>query len=250
MPSVQKNVKISLLNKFIILEKLVTNLLVINMKYSFFLAFLLLIAKSYAGSSQEGEYQWSVNKRNAYFSLSAEFDCKRGDALLGSGFRTYAGCPRYYYDLFDAQNAFEARGITRFFSLGMLASWGMDIDLYDPQGVFIGLIEGKVFTRSRAKFIFYDARSVPVANAFLNTETAEFVITPASSDTTILGFLKGRDFGDIASWELTSFRPLPIDPRILKVFALFVADYHRDFLPQPKEVHYNNAYYFYSFENN
>lgn len=209
------------------------------MKHFFFLAFLALFAN---GFSDVSESSWSMNKRSALFSFTAEFECKGGDVLQGTGVRTYAGCPRYYYDLFDTQNQFEARGITRFFSLGALAAWAMDIDLYDIHGNYFGMIQGKVFTRARAKFAFYDARGVEVADAFLNTETTEFIITSPLNESVILAQLKGRDFGDIASWELITHRPLPIDQRLLKIFAIFIADYHREFIVPPVEIHFNNYF--------
>jgi hypothetical protein len=209
------------------------------MKYIFFLASLFMLINAHTDHPANPDLSWSVVKRSPFFSFSAEFDCKKGDIYEGRALRTWAGCPRYYYDLYDSQDELKVRGITRALSVGMLSSSAMDIDVYDND-ICIGLIEGKVFTRARAKFIFYDADGLEVGNAYLNTESAEFIITAPFDESIILGQLKGRDFGDLASWELVLNHPSTIDERLLKIFTIFVADYHHHFLPRPKTVHHHH----------
>lgn len=186
------------------------------------------------------ENTWRVMKNSPPLSYSAEFSYHKGEVLDGKVIRTGLLTPRYYYDLFDSQGNFQARGITRFLSLGTLFSWGIQIDLYDAES-FIGMIDGKVFTKARAKFVFYNNIGDSIGVAYLNNENADFIIVSPKDEATILADLKGKAFGDLSSWEMKSFhQPSLFDERLLKVFAAFVADYHARFLPPPKLIHYYN----------
>ena len=143
------------------------------------------------------------------------------------------------------QDGFQARGITRAFSWGFFFPWGMDIDVYDDYDRKIGKIEGKLFTKARAKFKFLDVLGHETAIAFLNTEASDFAIVSPQSEM-ILADLKGKAYGDLSVWEMNFIQSLPnVDSRLLKIFAAFVADYHSEFLPPPKV---ENHYYF--FNNN
>lgn len=214
------------------------------MRTLFISAFLWLAAHAYSDDPFEIRPQdnWNLFKNSPLFSFSAEFDCKKGEILEGKVIRTGRFCPRYFYDLYDPREVLEARGITRVFSLGFLFSWGMEIDVYDGD-FMIGKLEGKLFTKARAKFVFYDAYGSATAIAYLNTEHAEFVIVSAQNEAMVLSELKGKAYGDVSVWEMNFIESFPtIDPRMLKIFAAFVADYHSEFLPPPKEI---NHYYFY-----
>lgn len=206
------------------------------MRILFLLTFLLIVGRAYS------EDNWSIVKNSPLFSLSAEFECKKGDFVDAKVIRTGLFCPRYYYDLYDFQEGFQARGITRAFSWGFFFPWGMEIDVYDADDNKVGKIEGKLFTKARAKFKFFDVNGYEAAIAYLNTEASDFAIVSAQNEK-VLADLKGKAYGDLSVWEMNFIQSLPsIDPRVLKIFASFVADYHSEFLPPPKVV---NHYYFF-----
>ena len=217
------------------------------MKKFILLAILLITSRVYSDDPvvNPSDDKWRITKNSPLFSFSAEFECKRGDEVLSRVIRTGLFCPRYYYDLFDAGEEFQARGITRAFSWGFFFPWYMEIDVWDGD-FYLGKIEGKFFTKSRAKFGFYDSLGIESAFAYLNTEASDFVIVAAQDEGKVLADLKGKAYGDVSVWEMNFMEALSqIDPRVLKIFAAFVADYHSQFLPPPKEI---NHYYF--FNNN
>ncbi len=211
---------------------------------TFLLTCLATMTTAFAMSSEES---WTILKNSPVFSLSAEFDCKRGEVTEAKVIRKGRFCPRYYYDLYDATGEkFLARGITRAFSLGFIFPWGMEIDVYDGN-IVIGKIEGKLFTKARAKFIFYDGNKMQTAIAYLNTEASDFVIVTPQNEGVVIADLAGKAYGDVSVWQM-SFGDvrLQVDPRMLQIFAAFVSDYHSEFLPPPKV---ENHYYFYSNTN-
>lgn len=210
------------------------------------MAFLLIISRAYSIPlpTTPAVDNWSIVKNSPLFSLSAEFDCKKGDVVDAKVIRTGRFCPRYYYDLYDSADGFQARGITRAFSWGFFFPWAMEIDVWDGN-VYVGKIAGKFFTKARAKFGFHDGHGNESAVAYLNTESSEFVIVSPQNEASVLADLKGKAYGDVSVWEMNFITSLQVDPRILKIFAAFVADYHSEFLPPPKEI---NHYYF--FNNN
>lgn len=200
------------------------------------LSLLALCGAGYADNIQDNI--WSFVKNSSPFSWTAEIAITNQGAPAGKVVRTGNFCPRYYYDLYDAKNVLRVRGITRAFSLGLLCSWGVEIDLYQGEA-FVGRIQGEVFTSSRAKFAFYDARGDQTAIAYLNDESSDFLIVSATSKG-ILAELNGKPFGDASIWEIKPSKDfLEVDESALKIFAGFVADYQRSFVRPPKrEIYY------------
>jgi hypothetical protein len=212
------------------------------MKMKIFMVSALLWLSTYVYSGGQTNANLSIVKNSPLFSFSAEFDCKKGDILESKIIRTGLFCPRYFYELQDAHGNFQAQGITRFFSLGFLFAWGMEIDVHDQDGV-IGKIEGQMFTKSRAKFVFYNAGGQETTVAYLNTEKPEFVIASAQNEAEILANLKGKTYGDLCVWEIEPVQPeLRLDPRLLKIFSAFASDYHSSFVAPPKVI--NNYIYY------
>lgn len=203
----------------------------------------LLLAKAYPDSeSKNKDVKWRITKSSPLFSCTAEFNFKKGDVSQGKAFRTGLFCPRYFYDLYDCRNNFEARGITRAISWGMLASWGMEIDVYDAASAYVGLIQGQFLTKSRAKFIFYTARGEMAGAAYLDTNSSDFIIVSPVDESLIMAKLKGKTFGDLTSWEMKAADiPLTIDERLLKIFSAFVSDYH-DYFDPPAEPAFHYHY--------
>ena len=131
---------------------------------------------------------WTIVKNAPPFSYTAEFGIQKGEIPIGKIVRTGLFTPSYYYDFFDVNDVLQVRGIARVFSLGFFFSWGMDIDFYE-EGRLIGTIQGKIFTHSRAKFVFYNAKGVALANAHLNDESCNFLVVDSQNEETVLAEL-------------------------------------------------------------
>jgi len=182
---------------------------------------------------------WKTTKNVFPFSYTAEFPIKQKGALIGTVIRTGLLTPRYYYDLYDANQTLQVRGVTRALSLGMFFPFAIEIDLYE-KGNVIGAIQGGWITTARAKFFFYDLNGILVATGYLNDESANFLIL-SSKDNDLLAELNGKTYGDSCLWEMKFEKPIEgIDPRILQVFVGFVCDYQQSFLKPPKEIHHHH----------
>ena len=112
------------------------------MKIIYLLLPILLFTKVHSDPTDFNN-NWKIIKNSPVCSYSAEFFYKRNNSDDGKVVRTGLLCPRYYYDLFDNQNNFLARGITRVFSLGFLSCNLADIDVYENEN-YIGSISGKM----------------------------------------------------------------------------------------------------------
>ena len=209
------------------------------MRSIYFLFFLLTIIKGYSEDSQG----WNMVKKSDFLSYTAEFTCLENKQAAGKIIREGLLTPRYSYDLYDSQNTFQARGITRAFSLGSLCIWGTEIDLYDQTESLIGSIEGQFFTNSRAKFVFYDADRNIQGYAYLNNKTADFFLVSGEDQSVVLGSLIGEAFGDVSSFTFSPSEELSLlDERLLKIFTAFASDFHSNFL-LPREVKHYHYYH-------
>jgi hypothetical protein len=176
----------------------------------------------------------SFTRISPFFAYSVECQLKKGEQPDGKVVRTGLCCPRYYYDLFDEEGLFRARAITRVFSLGMLVSpSALEMDLYDETEQWIGSIEGQVFVDARASYLFYNAERRLTGIAYLDSESADFLIlSPEDQGRNPLAIYKGKLFGEFSSWKMKVLDDsLEIDERLLKIFGGFIADYHTSFIP-------------------
>jgi hypothetical protein len=212
------------------------------MKHNFLLAFLLLLTPVYSNAPLAPthadaplETGWSVTKEVSPCAYTAEFGIRKAEASLGKVIRTGLFTPRYYYDLYDANNVLQIRGITRAFSLGLLFAWGTEIDLYDADQL-VGMIRGEIYTTSSAQFSFYDGNAELIASAYLNDESHNFLVVSAQRH--VLAELKWKSFEDASAWEMKPLqRSLGVDERVLQIFAGFVADFQKSFIrPSKKEA--------------
>ncbi len=207
----------------------------------FFLVFFNFLT-IYSISAKE----WSITQiKHVLPSYSANFSFNEDNSPTGYVTRTGLLCPRYYYDLFDTNNKLQARGITRFFSLGLFSAKEMDIDIYDSDNRYLGFIEGQFFTLSRAKFIISNNNNEPVAIAYLDSKKVLFLIVSASNEANILAKLTAESFGLTKNCEMT-FNSCPEELKpILKIFTAFVVDYIENFQPPPKVIHHYHHHHHY-----
>jgi hypothetical protein len=193
----------------------------------FLSVFLLILTTAYSNDLQERG--WSVLKKDS----SSEFVVKQGNEIQGKVVRTGRCTPRYYYDLYDTRGQLQMRGITRAFCMGIFAAWGMEIDLYADDRL-AGTILGQCCTKARAKFVFCNANGEEVAHAYLKEDSTDFLFLSVRNEGEVIGELNGKVYGDLSKWEMKfSNSPQAVDERALLVFAGFVADYEKSFVPPP-----------------
>lgn len=178
--------------------------------------FFLLFGTCFASN----KYCYSVIKNpyrfSSYFEMMGE---KRYEGRVVSNFFHV----RTTYDLYDTNGHYEGQGICRMLSLGALFSWARDIDLYDKSGFCIGMIQGSVWTASKAKFNLYDAQGVLIASAYQNNNASSFNLLDASPLKRLVGVVKRNATAD--EWEVTLYQNDMVDHRILKIFSAFISDY-------------------------
>ncbi|NGX36598.1 MAG: hypothetical protein K1000chlam1_01447 [Candidatus Anoxychlamydiales bacterium] len=212
------------------------------MKFLSILISSLLLTKAFANPTPPVERiaPIQVIKNSPFLSYSAEFFFQNDYASLAKIIRTGFMCPRYFYDLYDKDGGFSARGITRALSVGLLFPRVTDIDIYDNQDKFIGMFLGKILKRSRAKFNFYDEKENPNAIAYINGESTDIIIVSPDNPAKIFAKFTGQSFGEVGSLNIDFIsNDCPIDDRIMKVFAAFVADFYETFMPYYKQNNEN-----------
>lgn len=142
---------------------------------------------------------------------------------------------RTNYDLSD-QHGWQATGITRLLSLGVIYPWATDIDIYDTRGVPIGLISGHVATLESAKFSLYSydefGKATEVGVALANSDFSRFSITTPVNGLSIGEMVRNDNEG---TWTMVVNTPNVIDDRIIRIFAGFVTNYQDKFFQTVSE---------------
>lgn len=154
------------------------------------------------------------------YKFSKEFEFHSQDVPYGrvksSTFRL-----RTNYDLAD-RDGWQATGVTRLFSLGSMFSWAKQIDIYDTEGTYIGMISGEMLTTAKAKYTLYDCHGAVAGYAYVdNTGDAIAIQDPEISSRAIAHFLRDADKD---SWGVSVYEPEAVDFRILRIFAAFIVD--------------------------
>lgn len=209
------------------------------MKFIAVLFSLLFLTNVYSISPTDEKKQenFEIKKSSPFLSYSAEFFITKDDVLNEKVIRTGLLCPRYYYDLFDENNTFQARGVTRFFSLGTFSDNLMDIDIYSKDDILIGSIEGKFIRKSRAKFVFYDNSRKEIAIAYLDSKKPDFLIVDATKQANIIAKITSNTFGEVGILNMEIKPNIKMNAIMLKMFASFISDYNESFLEKPVEIH-------------
>ena len=119
------------------------------------------------------------------------------------------------------------RGVWNGSILGLIRPQTLaDFDVYDKEGIYIGCIDARVLSLSKARFDFQDAQGNVVAYAI--QENTQITIQDAKTNAPV-GFLKRQfEVGTEDSWKI-ELTP-KIDRRIALVFASFVVNNQDYFL--------------------
>jgi len=187
---------------------------------------LIFVGSLNAATPEVLPYHFKIQKKEYRFSTFFEIDSEdsyRG-AIKKSLFRV-----RTNYDLSDS-NGWQATGICRVLTLGALYTWATEIDVYDTEGTWIGLIDGQVMTTAAARFSLYNAESELVAIAFLDKNCQGVTISSPENETYTLARLDRIYVQDkIDDWEVSVFDPEQIDDRLIRIFAAFIIDHQGEF---------------------
>ena len=207
-----------------------------------FSGLLLLLSSSVLateyGIYEDHPYEFLIKKNVSRFSETYAISALRqGDTTYPA---TYPGSVkkssfriRTNYDLSN-QEGWQATGITRLLSLGVVYPWATDIDIYDTRGVKIGLIDGSIATIEAARFDLYNyneaGEATQVAVVLANANFTHFSVTSPGNYLPIAELTRNKKDN---IWRVTVIAPDIIDDRIIRIFAGFVVNYQDKFLAGP-----------------
>lgn len=193
------------------------------------LSFFVLIA-CYLEAKQE-VINYHVSRSDYTFSSVFDMKGQHKHQSLGSVVKS-AFHVKTHYDAYDHQGKYEGQGICRLACLGLIYSWGAEIDVYDAQGNKIGLIDGQVMSSEPAKFSFYDENGSRIAIAYLDQNCAGFSLIDPQNSAFILARLERNFVKDtIDSWDVNLYYPEHVSNHLVKIFAAFVCDTQDKFKP-------------------
>jgi len=187
---------------------------------------LMLMGSVNAATHEKLPYHFKIQKKeyrySTYFEIDSE-DTYRG-AVKKSRFRV-----RSHYDLSDS-NGWQATGICRLLTLGAFYTWATEIDVYNTEGTWIGMIDGQVMTTAAARFSLYNEDSELVGIAFLDKNCQGVTISSPDNDAyTIARFDRIYVLDKVDDWEISVFDPEQIDDRLIRIFAAFIIDHQGEF---------------------
>ncbi len=200
-----------------------------------FLFFTSIVNASGYGVFEHHSYEFLIKKNISKFSEAyriyaplqgtTSYPTTYPGMIKKSAFRV-----RTNYDLSN-QEGWQATGITRMLSMGIVYPWATDIDIFDTRGVKIGFIDGNIATLESAKFDLYSydeqGQATKVGVALANADFTHFSITSPGNYLPIAEL--ARHTKDDA-WAVTVTVPDTIDDRIIRIFAGFVVNYQDKFL--------------------
>ena len=181
---------------------------------------------------------WKITKRSSPLDYTVNFTVRKDGVATGKVVRTGLLTPRYFYDYYDERDKLIIRAITRPFSLGLVLPWAIAMDLYEGH-VKVGMICGKFWSNSRAKFSFKDGNGKVFANAYLNSERCNFMLFSLDEDYEKCVEFAGKPFGDASIWSINpAGESLPADEKMINIFAAFAADYQEFFIKKHETINH------------
>ena len=186
---------------------------------------LIFAATSLFGTDTEG-YHFTVQQRA--HSLATYFDIDSDDTYPGtikkSVFRL-----RENYDLSDA-DGWSATGIVRIASLGSWFPWAKEMDVYNTEYRWIGLIRGELVTTAAARYTLYDESGHAVGVGYLDRDMSGISIVDPDNWARRIAQFKRIYVNRISDpWKVTVYDPDAIDDRLLRIFAGLIVDIQDEF---------------------
>lgn len=137
-----------------------------------------------------------------------------------------------HYDSYDRYGLYEGRGICRLLSLGSFYTWATEIDIYDENGEYSGMIDGQAVSTEPAKFSFYNENGERVAIGYLDQNCMAFSLVDPNNSSFVLARLTRNFIVDtIDNWDIVIYHPNYISSQLVKIFAAFVCDTQDKFKP-------------------
>lgn len=163
------------------------------------------------------------------YTFSSIFDCLGEHDFLGTIVKGSFHL-RTHYDLYGVHGNYEGTGICRALTLGTFFDWAREIDIYGPEGEYVGMIDGQFATEAKAKYSIYNANGTRVGIAYLDHASSSFTISNPQNENHYIAYLK-RHFvhNAVDHWNVTIYDEDEIDLRIIKVFATFAVDSQNSF---------------------
>jgi hypothetical protein len=168
--------------------------------------------------------------RNDY-TFSTVFEMAINDRLVGTAYKSSFHLMTQY-DLYDSKGQYQGYGSCRFFSLGLFYTWATEIDVYDPYGYYVGMIDGQIASLEPAKFSIYDATGNRTGIAYLDKNCVAFSIVDPNNEARLLARFNRNFLQDTVDyWEVDIYEPEAISLKIIQVFAAFACDTQGKFKP-------------------
>lgn len=136
------------------------------------------------------------------------------------------------YDCYDREGIYQGTGICRIFSLGFLFAWATEIDIYDNEGYFVGFIDGKILTTTKARFGFYDSTGRLSAIAYADNDLTGYSLVDPDNAYHAIAALTRFFVPDLPDpWSVSVYEPEVMDPLMIQIFAAFSVDRQGAFRP-------------------
>lgn len=171
----------------------------------------------------------TFNTQQQDYLFSTIFDFSSENGSLGSALKSSFRI-RTNYDLYTPLGDYEGTGTCRLLTLGVVYSWGTEIDIYDQNHAYLGMIDGQVVTGAAAKFSIYDAEGMRVGIAYLDRNQSIFtIVDPENEQRYIASFRRNFIKDTVDNWNIQVYDQETIDRRIIKIFAAFAVDTQETF---------------------
>lgn len=170
---------------------------------------------------------FDVNSQN--YTFSTVFDFMGRHDYLGTAVKSVFHL-RTHYDLYGVHGEYEGTGICRVLTLGAIYNWGREIDIWGPDGDYVGMIDGQFATEAKAKYSIYNGIGTRVGIAYLEKGSSAFTIVNPHNEFHRIAYLR-RNFipNETDYWSAVVYDEDAIDLRIIKVFAAFALDSQNSF---------------------
>lgn len=158
------------------------------------------------------------------YTFSTVFDMATDKYPVGSVVKSSFHI-KTHYDAYDRYGLYEGQGICRIFCLGLFYTWATEIDIYNGEGEYVGLIDGQMVSAEPAKFSFYDGAGRKVAVGYLDQNCMGFsLVDPENSSFVLARLTRNFILDTVDNWDVVIYYPEFIHPRLVKIFAAFVCD--------------------------
>lgn len=187
----------------------------------------LCLTVLFASNDIPEELHYHVTRHEHAYSTS--FELTRRSMPAGSIVRSVFHL-NTHYDVYDRYQLYEGQGVCRFFCLGLFYDWGTEIDVYNDQGTYVGLIDGNVFSSQPAQFTFYHADQTRAAIAYLDQHCLGFtIVDPIDTNVVLARLTRHYMEGEVDYWDVIIYDVDRIPQALVKVFAAFACDSQDNF---------------------